>query len=527
MTSVKTCQLDKEKNHEAFSLRRRLGLVIGPLLFLVLFFKGAPTSLEVLASDGATNPFAAWAVFCVFCLMAIWWVTEAVPIAVTAMLPLILFPLLGVQPINVTSAEYMHPVVVLLMGGFIIAKAIESWGLHKRIALTITTLLGARPTMLIAGFMVSGALMSMWISNTATALMLTPIAISVADSIYGDDKDGVEFLYALLLGMAFACSIGGLGTPVGTPTNLIIIGYLNQTSDLNIGFAQWMCIGIPAVCILLPIAWFVVAKLAFKFRQVDGVAGRELLLQQKRALGKMTIPEKRTLIVFATVAFLWIFRKPLNALTLDQILIFPWLRDLLAGEYGALRPLAGLTDHVTAIIGVLLCFLIPAGAAGKKAATILDWRAAEGIPWGTVLLFGGGMSLAGAITSSGLGSWFGSELAVLSNLPTILLVMCITFVVIFLTEIMSNVATAASIMPVLGATALATGIDLELVAVPVALAASCAFMFPMATGPNAVVYATGPVPLPVMARAGVRLNLVAIFIITLISIWLGRAVLGG
>lgn len=526
MAGSKKIHRDQSTGGDGVSLRRRLGLIIGPILFLLLILGGPPASLRELAAQSAIDPFSAWFVFCVFCLMAVWWVTEAVPIAVTALLPLIIFPLLGVQSIKVTSAEYMNPIVVLLMGGFIIAKAIERWGLHKRIALNVTTLLGARPSMLVAGFMISGAIMSMWISNTASAIMLTPIAISVAKSIYGDDQDGQAFLYALLLGVAFACSIGGLGTPVGTPTNLIIIGYLNEATDLNIGFAQWMRIGIPAVCILLPIAWFMVTKVAFRFRQVDGEAGHDMLLAQKNALGKMTLPEKRTLIIFAIVAFLWIFRKPLNAITLDQILVFSWLRELVAPEFGSSRPFAGLTDHVVAIIGVLLCFLIPAGASNEHKSTILDWDAAESIPWGTVLLFGGGMSLAGAITSSGLGSWFGNELAVLANLPVILLVLCVTCVVIFLTEIMSNVATAASIMPVLGATALATGIDIELIAAPVALAASCAFMFPMATGPNAVVYATGPVPLPVMARAGVLLNIIAVFIITIISVWLGPVVLG-
>jgi len=504
------------------SIRGRIGLFLGLSVFLLLMLLGAPISLEKLMQESGGSPFIAWSVFCVLCLMAIWWVTEAVPIAVTSLIPIVAFPLIGIQSVKATSADYMHPIVVLLMGGFIVAKAIERWDLHKRIALNVTTFVGAKPSMLIGGFMAAGAMMSMWISNSATTIMLTPIAISVAASIYGSGEDGLSFKYALLLGIAFACSIGGLGTPVGTPTNLIIIGYLNETTDLDITFSQWMQIGVPTVLILVPIAWFVVSKVAFKIPEIDGSSGREILLERKRLLGKMTSAEKRTVLIFAFVAFLWMFKKPLNGLTFENLFIVPGLQSWAASVWGdevlAMKPLGGLTDTVTAIIGVLLCFLIPAGKSAKKGARILDWETAESIPWGPLLLFGGGLSLATAIRGSGLGQWFGAELSAFAGLPTLVLVMLITAFVIFLTEVMSNVATAASIMPVLGAAALASGIDIELIAAPIALAASCAFMLPMATGPNAVVYASGSVPLPVMAKAGVTLNIISIFVITAISL---------
>jgi sodium-dependent dicarboxylate transporter 2/3/5 len=388
------------------------------------------------------------------------------------------------------------------MGGFIVAKAIERWNLHTRIALNIVARSGNNPGMIIGGFMVACAVLSMWISNTATSIMMMPIAISVAIAILGRDKIDAPFTLALLLGIAYACSIGGLGTLIGTPTNLLIQGYLNDVAGLSIDFVDWMKLGIPAVLVLLPLAWLVLTKWAFKIETAGNGAAQDVITAHRDALGAMTVPERRTLYVFAVVAGLWVLGGPLKT----------WDVGAMFGM-NALVPFAGLTDYVVAIIGVLLCFLVPAGS-GKKGETILDWKTAESIPWGVVLLFGGGMSLASALTQSGLGGWMGSELTDLANLPVILLMLVVTTVVIFSTEITSNVATAAALMPVLGAVALATGIPPELIGAPVALAASCAFMLPMATGPNAVVYATGHVSVGQMVGAGFRLNLVAIVVIT-------------
>lgn len=468
-------------------LRGRIGLALGPVVALAILFIGPPASL-----DNA----AAWPVLALLALMAIWWVSEAIPIPVTSLAPIVILPLFGVQSVRETAAPYMHPIVVLLLGGFLFAKAIERWNLHSRIALSIVARSGDHPAALVGGFMAAAAVLSMWISNTATSIMLIPIALSVAAAVLGDDRTDDPFTYALLLGVAWSCSIGGLGTLVGTPTNLIVVSYLNDQAGFDISFLQWMMFGLPTVAVILPAAWLVLTKWAFRIEAHGGAAAQEAVRARLAALGPITTPEKRTLAMFSVIAFLWIFRQPLNGL-----------------EIGGVAPLAGLTDHMIAILGVFLAFLIPAGDRDRSPG-LLDWKRAETIPWGVVLLFGGGMSMAGAISASGLSAWIGGELAGFAGLPLIFLMLIVTTAVIFTTEVTSNIATAAALMPVLGSVALATGIPVELLAAPLAMAASCAFMLPMATGPNAVVYASGAVSLPTMAAAGFRLNLVAIFLIT-------------
>ncbi|MEM9739287.1 MAG: DASS family sodium-coupled anion symporter [Pseudomonadota bacterium] len=490
------------------TLRQRIGLWLGPLLALALQLVPLPALLiEMTGSVGGARE--AWIVLSLVMLMAVWWICEALPIPVTSLLPLIILPLFGVQSMKATSAEYMHPIVVLLLGGFIVAKAVERWDLHARIALNIVARVGARPTMLIGGFMAAGALLSMWISNTATSIMMMPIALSVATAIRGPDRIAAPFTYALLLGIAYSCSIGGLGTPVGTPTNLIVIGYLNESAGFSIGFGQWMMIGLPTVLIMVPLAWLVLTRISFRLADHESGAGKDAILSQLEALGPIRVPEIRTLIVFGVVACLWVFREPLSSL-----------------KMGGSLPFAGLTDHLIAIFGVVLCFLVPAGAKNQPGARLLDWPTAESIPWGVLLLFGGGMTLAAAITQSGLGAWAGAELAGLAALPILLVIIVLTALVIFATEVTSNIATAAALMPVLGAVALSTGMPVELLGLPLALSASCAFMLPMATGPNAVVFATGHVSLPTMARAGFVLNLLGIAVISALSYGLAGRVLG-
>lgn len=489
----------------ARSLRNRIGLWLGPLLALLVQLIPLPASLIESAGD-AEAARNAWIVLSLLILMAVWWVSEAVPIPVTSLLPLVIVPFFDVMgtgrlgsgaAVNAISGQYFHAIVVLLLGGFIVAKAIERWNLHARIALNVLASVGTRPSMLVAGFMFAAALLSMWISNTATSIMMMPIALSVATAVLGRDNLNQPFTYALLLGIAYACSIGGLGTPVGTPTNLIIIGNLNDQHGFNIQFADWMMLGIPMVALLVPVAWFVLTRWAFPLKADLGEAGRAVILRQRAELGPMSTPEWRTLMVFAVIAGLWVFKRPLSEV-----------------ELAGVRPLAGLTDHVTAIIGVILCFLVPSGSKTEPGSRLLDWRTAETIPWGVLLLFGGGMALASAITATGLSAWIGGQMSGLSTLPVLVIVLLLTSLVIFLTEVTSNIATASALMPVLGALAISSGIDVELLAAPLAMAASCAFMLPMATGPNAVVFATGQVDLPTMAGAGFRLNLLAILIIT-------------
>ena len=491
------------------ALRRRIGLVLAPLAVFILLLIGAPSGLIELTGS-ADQGKGAWIVLCLLVFMAIWWVTEAVPIPVTALLPLVVLPMTNVQSIKVTSAEYMHPIIVLLMGGFIVAKAIERWNLHKRIALSVVNFVGFKPTLLVGGFMLAGALLSMWISNSATCIMLTPIAISVASAVIGDDRVNSPFTYALLLGIAYACSVGGLGTPVGTPTNLIIIGYLNDSVGMDISFGQWVAIGVPVILCVVPLIWWALTKVIFKVEntEFDEKSGREIVQSQLKSLGKISLPEKRTLIVFGVVAFLWCFRNLLKDMTLLGV-----------------TPFAGLTDHITAIFGVILCFLVPSGSTQEKGTAILDWKTAESIPWGPLLLFGGGMSIAAAIRTSGLADWVGLQLGGLAGVQIVLLVLLLTAFVIFITEVMSNVATASTLMPILGAAAISSGLSVELLALPIAMAASCAFMLPTATGPNAVVFASGQVSLPTMVKAGFFANCLAIPVITLLSLLLSPLIL--
>lgn len=492
-----TIKQDSQPTHLA-----RIGLLAGPLMGLLVLAVGAPADL----ADG--NHWApAWTTLALLVWMAIWWVTEAIPIPVTSLLPLVVLPIAGVAPIATVAAPYMHPIVVLLMGGFIFAKAIEQWGLHERIALNVVKRSAGSPAGLIGGFMFAAALLSMWISNSATAIMMMPIALSVAAALQTDDETRHRnFTFALLLGIAYACSIGGLGTPIGTPTNLIIIGYLNEQTGRTIGFAQWAMLGIPAVLLLLPLAWFALTRLSFRLSHFDTASARTSVEGRLEAMGAISTPERRTAIIFALVASLWAFRRPINEFQIN-----------LGGD--PVAPFAGLTDHVIAIIAVLLCFLVPAGERKDGRARILDWKAAETIPWGVLLLFGGGMSLALAISSTGLSSYIGASLGFVGVLPTFLLILVVCAVVLALTEVTSNIATASALMPVLGAVAIETGVPVEVIAAPVALAASCAFMLPMATGPNAVVFATGKVPLKVMTSAGFRLNLVALLVVSFLA-WL-------
>jgi sodium-dependent dicarboxylate transporter 2/3/5 len=461
--------------------------------------------------------------------MAIWWASEAIPIPITALIPFVVFPLSGVASVKDLSAAYMHPVVVLLMGGFMIAKVIERWGLHQRIALNIIARAGDKPSQLIAGFMCAGALTSMWVSNSATCIMLMPIGVSVAAEVYKDGAGKAVFTRALLLALAYACSVGGIGTPIGTPTNLIAIGYLEDTAGFTISFWQWMLIGIPVVMVVLPLIWYVITRILYKLEPVNAAQIGGVLREKLDALGRLTPPESRTIIVISIVSFLWIAKDILKAISIGDVLLIDPVRDLVAAGFGAellsAKPLGRLNDQVTVILGVLLCFLIPSGSLSERKTKLLDWETTETIPWGPLLMFGGGLALAMTIRSTGLGVWFGELTTVLSALPPLLLLVFITAFVIFLTELMSNVATISSLMPVLGATMLALGIEIEYVAIPATMAASCAFMLPMATGPNAVVYGSRQVDIQDMIRAGFLINLGSIVILSTVAVWLTQLVL--
>ena len=467
----------------------------------------AATALQFLPAPDGLGP-EAWLTVSMVVLMACWWVSEAVPIPVTSLLPLVILPVGGVMPFREAAVPYSSPTVLLLMGGFIIATSVERWNLHARIALNIVHRAGNHPAAIVAGFMCAGALLSMWISNTATAIMLMPIAVSVAYAILGPDAARAPFTVAILLGLAYGCSIGGIATPVGTPTNLIVIGYLENEVGVSIGFADWMKLGFPVVLVMLPAAWLTVTRLAIRVRATEGGAGQAVIRRELVRLGSTSTPEKRVLITFGCIALAWMLRKPLNALSVFGV-----------------APFADVTDHVIAIAGAIILFLIPSGSSDDRHARLLDWETAVKIPWGIMLLFGGGLSMASAITKTGLAEWLGDQLVALTAMPLVVLILALVAFVIFATELASNVATASAILPVIGALAVAGDTDPMLLSIPVAMAASCAFMLPIATGPNAIAFSTGEVTIPRMARVGFVLNLLGIALITAVVYGLVHVVL--
>lgn len=464
---------------------RVAGLFVGLAAVTLLFLAPAP---EGLTREG-------WVACGLAVLMLIWWVTEAIPIPATSLLPLVVLPLAGAVTLKDAAAPYMDPTVILLMAGFIIAKGIERWNLHARIALSIVAAVGARPAAMIGGFMIATTLISMWISNTATALMMTPIALSVARATGAAVGDNRRFVAALLLGVCWSASIGGLATPVGSPTNLIVIGYLNAHGG-DVTFADWVRLGLPVVLIMTPIAWGMLVLYGGRsVRGGDPSAARAVVAAELAKLGPMTAPELRVAILFLLVASAWMFQ-------------------------GFLKQIPGLThlnDQIIAVAGAILFFLIPSGSRAEPRTQLLDWRTAEQIPWGVVLLFGGGLSLAAGVTDTGVAAWMAEAFKGLFALPSIVIVLLLTAFVILLTEFTSNVATASAMMPMVGALAAAGGVDPFVLAAPVGLAASCGFMLPMATGPNAVIYATGEVSMRQMIRLGIWADLLALVSITLIA----------
>ncbi len=474
-----------------------LGLIAGPLAAILLGLFFAPDDLE--PAGRMTAAMAAW--------MAIWWASEAVPFAVTALLPLIFFPILGINNIKATSAPYANPMIYLFMGGFIVARAIEHWDLHRRMALNIFTLVGTHARALVGGIMMAAALISMWISNTATSLMLLPIATSIV-AVVMNSVDGLRetqkrnFGITMVLGLAYGATIGGVATLVGTPPNAFLASFLDETMGIEIGFGQWMLVGVPVSLTLLPLGWLVLTRFAYP---VDFTASEKTqvhLRDLKAELGPITPPQKRVAMIFIALALAWALRKPITGLT----------------------GLSGLSDTGIAIFAAILTFVIPSGDHSQRS--LLTWEQAAKLPWGILVLFGGGLSLAASVSSSGLAVWLGNSLSGLGAVHFALLVIAATALVIFLTELTSNLATIATFLPVMAALAVALDQDVLLLAVPVALAASCAFMLPIATPPNAIAFSSNMVTIPNMARAGFLLNLIAIALLFVVAITLVPLVFG-
>ena len=461
-----------------------MGLVLGGVLFLLMLILPAPAGL------GA----AAWRVAAAGVLMATWWVTEAIPIPATALLPLALFPLLGVADIRDAAAPFANPIIYLFLGGFLIARAMEATGLPSRIALSSIRLLGARPRSIIAGVMASCAFLSMWVSNTATALMMLPIGLSLVALMPDGAEDADEkrrFGTALMLGIAYACSIGGMGTLIGTPPNAFLAGFMLESYGVTIGFAEWMLLGVPLVLVGLPLCYLVLTRIAFPIRARELPGGRELVDREARALGPVSRAEKRVAAVFILTALTWM------------------TRPILVENIGWL---SGLSDAGIAMSAALVLFVLPSGEPGGKR--LLDWKQARETPWGVLVLFGGGLSLAAAVDVTGLSAWLGTGVGGLTHWPLPLLMLAVVIAVILLTELTSNTATAATFLPVLGGVALGLGRDPLLLAVPAALAASGAFMLPVATPPNAIVYSSRAVGIEDMVRAGIWLNALFAVLVT-------------
>jgi sodium-dependent dicarboxylate transporter 2/3/5 len=463
----------------------------GPLLWLATLLVPAPAGLSE----------AAWQVAGLTLWMACWWIAQPVPLAATALLPIVVLPAAGSADVAATAAQYAHPIIYLFLGGFLVALAIERCGLHRRIALSLLARLGTRPAALVAGFMAVSALLSMWISNTATTLMLLPVGVSVLGIVDPDDPGHRgKIAPALLLGIAYGASLGGIATLVGTPPNALVAAFLQETYDIQIGFARWMAMALPLSLVMLVAGWLLLTRVIFRLPHATVAGARSAIAAQRRELGPMGPGERRVAIAGTLVALAWMIR--------------PLLQDL--------PGLGWLSDTAIALIGAVILFVVPL-SDGRRA---LDWESTRALPWGVLVLVGGGLALADAIAGSGLGAWLAATLDDASGWPLPVLVLVIVAAIVLLTEVTSNTATAATFVPLVAA--LATGANLAPTefAIPAAIAASCAFMLPVATPPNAIVYGSGLVSAGRMASAGLLFNVMAVAAISVVMPTAVRLVLG-
>ena len=476
---------------------KKIGLFLGIIIFVVMLLTGTAYGL----------PVPAWRVLAIAALMLIWWITEAVPIPVTALLPMVLLPALQIYGMEKAAAPYASPIVFLFMGGFMLALAMEKWQLHRRIALNIVRITGTNANGIILGFMLATGFLSMWISNTATTVMMLPIGVSVIDLL----RDGREndlasstgnraFAVSLMIGIAYAANIGGTATIVGTPPNVVFAGFIERTYNIQISFATWLAFAFPFALVLLLITYGLLTRFIFRNGLGSFAGAQQLIRTQLKELGVITLPEKRTLIVFIFTALAWIFRSQIN---------------LLFGLNG--DGLLELTDPMIAIFATVALFLFPVD--WKKEQFLLDWSDTQRLPWGILLLFGGGLSLADGLKAVGLIDLIGAQFTD-ANITGFWIILGFTVVSLFLTEIMSNVALVTVFLPVVGAVALGMDLSPLLLCIPVTLAASCAFMLPMSTPPNAIVFASGHLRIADMVKAGLWLNLIAIALITALSQWI-------
>ncbi len=483
---------------ENFASKTKLvGLVAGPLLFLTLYLLLGTTALSAKAV--IVLSLGAW--------MVTWWVTEAVPIPVTALLPMVLFPLLSISTVREASQPYGDPVIFLFMGGFILALGLEKYNLHERVALNLIRLTGTSGNGIILGFMLATALISMWISNTATAVMMLPIASSVTSLLakemgQQDDPKFQKFSTGLMLSIAYAASIGGIATIIGTPPNVVMVGYMKRFYNLDVSFSSWMMVGVPLMIALLVSLYFIITKILYR-NNLNAIEGSEQLIQRKlQKLGKMTKEEKQVLIIFSVTCFFWIFRQNLNALIGKNM----------------------LDDTTIAMTGGICMFLMPVNLRTSKF--LLEWSDMKSLPWGILLLFGGGLCLAEGMEDAGLVQLVGEKISEQGAIGLPALTFMLTFISMALTEVMSNVALTTIFVPVVFGIADGFHISPLLLAMPVTLAASCAFMMPVSTPPNAILFASGYIRIKEMIKTGLLLNLFSLVIIFIISMTLMRWVFG-
>ena len=492
------------------------GLVAGPVLaaltYLLLPATFTDTQGELVEFALAGRVTAALAVW-----MATWWMTEAIPVYATALLPLAVLPVTGAASVKAASSPYGHELIFLFMGGFIIALSMQRWELHRRFAFSVLRLVGSKPHRLVGGFMVVTAALSMWVSNTATTIMMLPIALSVIGFL-GKNRGGEStepcgpavsdnFTVCLLLGIAYAASIGGISTLIGTPPNLFLASYVRSHLGVEISFIRWMGIGLPLVVVFLPVVWLLLTRVVFPIHDGGGEVGAERVTSVYKKLGPMSRGELATFVVFVTTALVWT------------------LRPLLAGiELAGVRPLAGLTDTGIAVIAALALFVIPVDI--RQHTFVMDWKTAVKLPWGLLVLFGGGLSLAAAIKANGVGEFIAARVSAVAGFHPVFLVVVVITMLVFLTELTSNTATTVTLVPVFASVAEGMGMHPYLLIVPTAIAASCAFMLPVATPPNAIVFGSGFVTIPEMSRAGFWLNVIGIILITGLTYAVAMPLLG-
>ncbi|RAZ69092.1 SLC13 family permease [Planococcus maitriensis] len=489
----KTKYANSKEPHDrstSYTKPQLIGLLLGPILFLLIKLLVSPADMSATAVT--VLAIVAW--------VATWWVTEAMPIPITSLLPLLLFPLLGVMETGVVSANYGDPLIFLFAGSFMIALSMEKWNLHKRIALSIISFVGTNPNMLILGFMVATAFLSMFISNTATTMMMVPISLAVAKHVADSLKGKTEvdttpgkfpFGTALMLGTAYAATIGGFGSLVGAPANIILAATVKSLYDVEITFARWFLFGLPMVAILIPLIWLYLTKIAFPMKLQSMPGGREIVKKELVGLGKMSYEEKVILTVFTLTGVAWI------------------TRSFILNKF-----IPGLDDTLIALIAGILLFAIP---AKNKDGNILDWDTILKLPWGILWLFGGGLALAAGIMESGLDQWIGGQLTGFGNIPLFVTIALIVGTITIMTEFTSNTATATMVYPIVAVAATTLGTDSIILMVAANMGATFAYMFPVAAPPNAIVFGTGYVKMSTMALTGVWLNLFSIVFSVIIA----------